>query len=137
MALKKIEIQSNKKIEFLDITQKIDEIIKETGVKEGIAITFTRHTTSGLTINENEMGLVRDMEKILEELIPQKSYAHNKIDNNARSHLQSLLLEHSLVIPIENSSLALGTWQKVFFVELDGPRTRREVLVKILKRKSI
>ena len=91
---------------------------------------FTRHTTSGLTINENEAGLVSDMETVF-EIIPDKSYLHDRIDNNARSHLQSMLLEHSIVLPISNFRLDLGTWQSVFFVELDGPR-KRNVQVKII-----
>ncbi|HDI72542.1 MAG TPA: YjbQ family protein, partial [Candidatus Altiarchaeales archaeon] len=85
---------------------------------------FTEHTTSGLTINENESGLISDMENILKKLVPEDRYEHDRIDNNADSHLRSLLLEHSLLLPVSDKKLQLGTWQRVFFVELDGPRSR-------------
>ena len=125
-----IPIETIKKLEFVDITQDINEFIRDSDTEDGAIMIFTRHTTSGLTINENEAGLVSDMETVF-EIIPDKSYLHDRIDNNARSHLQSMLLEHSIVLPISNFRLDLGTWQSVFFVELDGPR-KRNVQVKII-----
>lgn len=120
-----ISIKSNKRVEFADITPQINNFIKNSDVSSGAVLIFTKHTTTGLTINENESGLVEDMEGALKRLIPEVSgYKHNRIDNNADAHLRSLLLEHSLVIPFSDGRLDLGRWQSVFFIELDGPRTR-------------
>ncbi|ODS34877.1 hypothetical protein BEH94_10030 [Candidatus Altiarchaeales archaeon WOR_SM1_SCG] len=122
-----ITIVTGKKTEFVNITHKINEIID---FPEGAVLIFTRHTTTGLTVNENEKGLLSDMEKFLINSVPEGNYLHNKIDNNASSHLRSLLLECSLVLPVKNSKLDIGTWQSVFLAELDGPRTRSVVVRK-------
>ncbi|MCX9013230.1 MAG: secondary thiamine-phosphate synthase enzyme YjbQ, partial [Candidatus Methanoperedens sp.] len=85
-----------------------------------------------IIVNENEQGLRKDILDMLEILIPQnKSYVHDRIDSNAHSHLRAVLLGISETIPIENGHLVLGTWQGIFFVELDGPRNRT-VNVKII-----
>ncbi|MCZ7397088.1 MAG: secondary thiamine-phosphate synthase enzyme YjbQ, partial [Candidatus Methanoperedens sp.] len=91
-------------------------------------------TTSSIIVNENERGLRTDILDMLKEIVPEnKSYAHNSIDNNADSHLRAALLGMSETIPIEDGHLVLGTWQSIFFVELDGPRDR-SVNVTIIKK---
>ena len=123
--MKNMDIQTTTRTELIDITDRVRAIVKESGIKEGICVISTRHTTSGITVNENERGLRADMLEMLETLIPEnKSYAHNQIDNNADSHLRAVLLGNSATIPIEDGHLVLGTWQSIFFVELDGPRNR-------------
>ncbi|MBA7520319.1 hypothetical protein ES705_12412 [subsurface metagenome] len=133
--MERIEIGTRESTELIDITGKVKEIvkIKSGGVESGICVVFTKHTTSGIIINENEAGLKRDFLAILNELIPKgKGYLHDRIDNNAHSHLRSVLLGSSITIPIEKGELALGTWQSIFFVECDGPR-RREIYVKVIE----
>ena len=133
--MERIEIGTRESTELIDITGKVKEIvkIKSGGVESGICVVFTKHTTSGIIINENEAGLKRDFLAILNELIPKgKGYLHDRIDNNAHSHLRSVLLGSSVTIPIEKGELALGTWQSIFFVECDGPR-RREIYVKVIE----
>ncbi len=132
MNISNLKIDSNKRTEFIDIT---DEINEEIDFEEGWIFVFSKHTTSGLTINENEERLKKDMERALNELIKEKGWEHNEIDNNADSHLRGMLLDSSLVIPVRNNSLDIGTWQSVFFVELDGPRTRNVYLGFNLKNK--
>ncbi len=128
-----MDIQTTTRTELIDITDRVRAIVKESGIKDGICIISTRHTTSSIIINENERGLRGDILDMLETLIPEnKSYTHNRIDNNADSHLRAALLGNSAVLPIEDGHLVLGTWQSVFFVELDGPRNR-SVNVKIMK----
>jgi len=128
-----VRVTTSKEIEIIDITEKIREIVRKSGVEDGIVVVFTRHTTSGIIINENESGLISDLEKTLEKLIPKGAgYSHDRVDNNAHSHLRAIILGSSVVIPVENGRLALGTWQSVLFVELDGPRTR-EIYVKVCK----
>ena len=133
--MERIEIGTRQSTEFIDITGKLKEIvkIKSGGVDSGICVIFTKHTTSGIIINENEAGLKRDILAFLNELIPKgRGYLHDRIDNNAHSHLRSVLLGSSVTIPIEKGELALGTWQSIFFVECDGPR-RREIYVKVIE----
>lgn len=127
--MSKASIQSESRTEFIDITEDIN---KKISIKNGIASIFSKHTTSGLTVNENEEGLIKDMKKKIKELVRNESWKHDKIDNNADSHLRGMFLDSSLCIPVKNSELDLGSWQSVFFVELDGPRTR-EIKIKTLK----
>ncbi|WP_295614788.1 secondary thiamine-phosphate synthase enzyme YjbQ, partial [uncultured Methanobrevibacter sp.] len=95
---------------------------------EGIVNIFSKHSTSAIAVNENESGLLEDLELMLKDLVSDKySWQHDLIDNNAKSHLKSFLLSSSETIPISNGKLDLGTWQSVFFIELDGPRKDRIV----------
>ncbi len=120
-----MDIQTRTRTELIDITDRVRAIVKGSGVKKGICAVSTRHTTSGIIINENERGLRNDVLEMLEMLVPEnKNYAHNQIDNNADAHLRAVLLGMSEVISIEEGHLVLGTWQSIFFVELDGPRSR-------------
>ncbi len=119
------QINTTKNFEIVDITSKINELID---INEGIVSIFSRHSTSAIVVNENESGLLDDLEFMLDNVVSDKfSYSHDRIDDNARSHLKSFLLSSSECLPVRNSRLDLGTWQSVFFVELDGPRHARTV----------
>ena len=97
-------------------------------IDEGIVSVFSKHSTSAIVVNENEQGLLNDLEFLLSNLVTDEySYQHDRIDNNAKSHLKSFLLSSSECLPIKNSKLDLGTWQSVFFIELDGPRRSRTI----------
>lgn len=127
-----LDIKTTTRTELIDITDRVRGIVKESRIKDGICLISTRHTTSGIIVNENERGLRSDILEMLETLVPEhKNYAHNQIDNNADAHLRAVLLGNSATIPIEDGHLVLGTWQSIFFVELDGPRTRN-VNIKII-----
>ena len=128
-----IEIKTSKKIEIVDITDKVREIVEKHDVTDGIVVVYTKHTTTAIIINENESGLKEDIISILEKLVPSRAgYMHDRIDNNADSHLRAILLGNSVVVPITNGRLDLGTWQRIMFIELDGPRVRR-VVVKVIE----
>ncbi len=128
-----MDIQTTTRTELIDITDRVRGIVKESRIKDGICVVSTRHTTTGIVVNENEHGLRSDILEMLETLVPEhKNYAHNQIDNNADSHLRAVLLGNSATIPVEDGHLVLGTWQSIFFVELDGPRTRN-VNIKIIE----
>ncbi|MBU7026265.1 MAG: YjbQ family protein [Theionarchaea archaeon] len=116
-----IEIKTNKRVELIDMTDKAQKIVD---IDSGVLIAFCTHTTAGVYINENESGLREDVLTVLDQLVPQQSYRHNRIDNNADSHLKAILVGNSAVIPVENGRLQLGTWQRLFFCEFDGPRQR-------------
>ena len=125
-----LKLDTNKNFEIIDITSKINELID---IEEGIISIFSRHSTSAIVVNENESGLLNDLEFTLDNLITEKySYQHDRIDNNARSHLMSFLLSSSECLPIKNGKLDLGTWQSVFFIELDGPRHSRTISLTII-----
>lgn len=128
-----MDIQTTTRTELIDITDRVRAVVKESSIKDGICVIITRHTTSGIIVNENERGLRADLLDMLESLVPEdRNYAHNSIDNNADAHLRAVLLGMSETIPIEDGHLVLGTWQSIFFVELDGPRNRN-VNVKVIK----
>ncbi|RLI89723.1 MAG: YjbQ family protein [Candidatus Altiarchaeales archaeon] len=126
-----IQVKTNRRTELIDITDMINSIIAKSEAGDGIALIFTKHTTVALIVNENEAGLISDIEASLKRLIPKQDYKHDRIDNNADSHLRSILLQSSIVLPIKGSHLDLGTWQRVILIELDGPRNRT-VTIKLL-----
>ena len=89
---------------------------------------FTKHSTSAICVNENESGLLNDFEKVLNDMVKENdNYKHDFIDNNAASHIRAFLLGSSETVPIVDGRLDLGTWQSIFFVELDGPRRGRTI----------
>ena len=127
---KSFNLDTNKNFEIIDITSKVNELID---VDRGIVSIFSRHSTSAIVVNENERGLLNDLEFMLDNLVSDKfSYQHDRIDDNARSHLKSFLLSSSECLPIRNNRLDLGTWQSVFFIELDGPRHNRTISLTII-----
>lgn len=125
-----IEINTSKHSEFVDITAKVANAVKKSGVSEGICHIFVPHTTSGLAINENADPSVRnDILNTLDILIPRSGdYAHS--EGNSDAHIKSSLLGGEKSIFIKNGGLDLGTWQGIFFCEFDGPR-RRQVWLNI------
>ena len=125
-----IKINTNRNFEIIDITSKINELID---VENGIISIFSKHSTSAIVVNENESGLLNDLEFTLDNLITDNfTYQHDRIDDNAKSHLKSFLLSSSECLPIKNGRLGLGTWQSVFFIELDGPRHGRTISLTII-----
>lgn len=120
-----MDIQTTTRTELVDITDRVRALVKESGISDGICVISTRHTTCGIIVNENERGLKADILDMLGSLVPgDRNYAHNSIDNNADAHLRAVLLGMSQTIPVEDGHLVLGTWQSIFFVEMDGPRNR-------------
>ena len=129
--LRKLSIRTSKRVEFVDITSELRQLIKHSNIKEGIVVVYVPHTTCGVTINEHaDPSVVSDMIAQLERLVPEKgSYKH--LEGNSDAHIKASLFGSSVTIIVENGELLLGTWQGVFLCEFDGPR-HREVYVKIL-----
>lgn len=126
-------ISTKKKVELVDITSQIEYAVERSGVKSGACVVHAPHATVAIVLNEFEPNLQRDFEQVFEKMLPKMDYAHDHIDNNALSHLLSGLIGSGRTIPIEDGKLALGTWQRIIFCELDGPRSNREIVVSILK----
>ncbi len=129
----KFEVKTIKDFELIDITDQVKNIVKDSNIENGVVLIFTKHVTTGLTINENEPRLIQDFLETFSKLIPKGAgYKHDLIDRNAHSHLLASVFGQNEVIPLENGELVLGTWQRVFLVELDGPRMRK-VVVKVIR----
>jgi secondary thiamine-phosphate synthase enzyme len=136
-----IQIETIEPIEFIDLTDQINTHLSDNGIESGSVTVFSRHTTAAIKINEAEELLLIDFKRMLRELCPPLgNYNHNDMSRrkppiapderpNAHSHLMHLLLSTSETIPVVDGRLALGTWQRVFLVELDGPRPR-EVMIR-------
>jgi secondary thiamine-phosphate synthase enzyme len=137
---KLIEIETEPKTNIYNITPQIQDFLDLTSIKNGQILVFSRHTTTALAINENEVRLLEDIKVFLQKLAPESdSYLHNDLHLrdvpadepiNAHSHLMAMMLTTSEIIPVVDGKLALGTWQSVLFFELDGPR-KRTVFVQI------
>jgi secondary thiamine-phosphate synthase enzyme len=136
-----LEISTAEPIEFVDITDFIEQHLAEHDVDAGTVTVFSRHTTAAIKINEAEELLIEDFKTMLREMFPPgRDYNHNDMNRrkppiapderpNGHSHCMHLMLSTSETIPVVDGRLALGTWQRVFVVELDGPR-HREVIIR-------
>ena len=123
-----LAVSSSSRHQLIDITRDVTRFVEDSGVSDGILMVSVPHATAAIMANENERGLLRDILTKISEDFPQSSqYAHNRIDNNADAHLAATFLGHSRTFPVEDYRLVRGMWQNIFVVELDGPRTRREV----------
>ncbi len=116
------EVSTDSQCSVIDITDRVEALIP--GNTEGRVTVFSAHTTAGVTVNEAESRLLSDFETALSELVPDSGWAHDEIDDNADSHIRSLLVGPEVTIPVVDGALELGTWQSVLFVECDGPRRR-------------
>ncbi len=132
LKMEKINIRTAKRIDLIDITDQIQNIVAKSKVKDGICFLFCPHTTAGLTINENaDPQVKRDIINTLNKVVPENAgYSHT--EGNADSHIKSSLFGSSLTVFIEDGQLAFGTWQGIYFCEGDGPRSR-EVWVKVMQ----
>ena len=120
---KKITLRTDAREEILDITATVKRFVDESKAEEGVLYLFCTHTTCGLTINESaDPAVKRDLIRFFRQIAPQQGWEH--IEGNSDAHIRSSLLGASLLLPLENGRLCLGTWQAVYFYEGDGPRTR-------------
>jgi len=127
-----IEINSKSRIELIDITSKIEDVVRNMGIKTGICYIFVPHTTAGITINENaDPSVGADILMKLNKLVPVRdNYSHS--EGNSDAHIKSTLVGTSVTVFIENNRLMLGTWQGIYFCEFDGPR-KRKIFIKVIE----
>jgi secondary thiamine-phosphate synthase enzyme len=125
-----LEVRTHAHRELQDITQLVQQVVKEKGVEEGVCHLFVPHTTAGLTLNENwDPDVQRDLLRALEAMVPAVRFRHG--EGNSPAHLMSTLVGASEMLLVRGGRLALGSWQGVYLAEFDGPR-RRRILVKVV-----
>ena len=121
----KFSVQTSTHMEFIDITSEVQSAISKTGVLEGVCYVYNPHTTAGLTINEGaDPAVQRDLVGVFKKIIP-LNYPYEHMEGNSPSHMMTTLTGTSVTIFIESGRLQLGTWQRIFFCEYDGPRSRK------------
>lgn len=116
--------------EYVHITAQVEAIVKRAGVTNGLALVSAMHITAGVYVNDNEEGLIQDIDRWLEQLAPfRQDYLHHQTgEDNGDSHLKAILVHHQVVLPVTQGRLLLGTWQRVFYAEFDGQRSKRVVV---------
>ena len=132
---KELFFNTRNRIDFINITDDVQQAIDESGIKEGICLVNAMHITASVFINDNEYGLHNDFRKWLEKLAPHEpinSYRHNDTgEDNADSHLKRQVMGRETVVAITNGELDFGPWEQIFYGEFDGQR-RKRVLIKII-----
>ncbi len=128
--IKEISVKTRSRVEMTDITHLVEGVVSGSKIKSGLCTVYVPHTTAAVTINENADPSVRsDITKELNKIVPfDDNYSH--LEGNAAAHIKASIIGSSETILVDGGSLALGTWQGIFFCEFDGPRNRK-VLVKV------
>ncbi len=124
-------VDTDERIELVDLTDRVMAYVRESGVNEGLLTLWSMHTTCALFINESQQALLHDIRRFLEDMVARdRPYRHNDPEHsdcdrmNADSHLRAMLLGHSLTLQISGGEIVLGQWQRILMAELDGPRAR-------------
>ena len=119
--------------EYIRITDQVQDVVAQSGIREGMVLVSAMHITAGVYVNDAESGLIADIDEWLENLAPfREDYRHHRTgESNGDSHLKALLIHHQVILPITEGQLDLGTWQQVYYAEFDGQR-RKRVVVKVM-----
>ena len=130
---KYLTINTRKRISFVNITSKVQEVVEESGIQEGIVLINPMHITASVFINDNESGLIQDFKEWLERLAPQKKdYHHHQTgEDNGFAHLWRTIMGRETSVAITNGKLNFGPWETIFYGEFDGQRNKR-ILIKVL-----
>ena len=128
-----LEMHTRKRYEMVHITDEVERIVRESGVDDGLCFVSPMHITAAIYVNDNESGLIQDIDQWLEELAPfRDGYKHHDTgETNGDSHLKALLIHHEVIVPIAAGKLDFGPWQRIFYAEFDGQRDKR-VIVKVM-----
>lgn len=125
-----IWFNTKKHREYIHITPQVEAAVRESSVQEGLCLVSAMHITASIYVNDDESGLIADIDEWLERLAPfRDDYRHHQTgETNGDSHLKSLLLHQSVTLPVTNGKLDLGTWQRIFYAEFDGQRRKRAII---------
>jgi len=128
-----LTLHTRKRREYVHITPQVETILKKSGVKEGMVLVSAMHITAGVYVNDNESGLIQDIDRWLEQLAPARpDYQHHQTgEDNGDAHLKSMLVHHQVIVPVTNGRLDFGPWQRIFYAEFDGQRDKR-IIVKVM-----
>ena len=137
--LSEFVIPTTKQTEYINITEKVAQLVRKSGIRDGVAFVITAHTTSGITVNECLECLQSDMEVLMKDLVPEdRPYAHARMlhsygttAGNAPGHLRGMLTNNHAVLPVQNGKIVRGHAAEIFFAEYDGPQDRT-VLVEVM-----
>ena len=121
---------TRKRREYINITEEVGEIVRASGIQEGMVLVSAMHITAGVFVNDAESGLLADIDEWAERLAPARDdYRHHRTgETNGDSHLKSLLIHHEVIVPITGGRLDLGPWQQIYYAEFDGQRRKRLVV---------
>ncbi|MDD4767366.1 MAG: secondary thiamine-phosphate synthase enzyme YjbQ [Desulfotomaculaceae bacterium] len=124
---------THKRREYINITGEVEKAVRESGIQEGMVLVSAMHITAGVYVNDNEQGIIQDIDEMLEKLAPYgKAYRHHQTgEDNGDAHLKSMLAHHQVIVPVTNGKLDFGPWQQVFYAEFDGQRKKR-VVIKVI-----
>ncbi len=112
--------------ELFDITHNVEEIMRKSGITDGLCVIHTVHSTTAIIVNEHEAGLTEDIVKKIQQDFPKGAgWLHDRVDDNADAHLASSFIGPTRIFPVRDGRLMRGNWQNIFLLELDGPRARR------------
>lgn len=124
--MKELTIRTNEQSQFINITREVQQVILQSGIKDGVCTVFVPHTTAGITINENaDPDVVSDILYALDRTVPWTSPHYRHSEGNSAAHVKASMVGASVQIPVLNGRLQLGTWQAVYLCEFDGPRSRK------------
>jgi secondary thiamine-phosphate synthase enzyme len=128
-----LKFHTKKHREYIHVTPTIESIVQKSGVKDGMVLVSAMHITAGVYVNDDESGLIDDIDEWLEKLAPfRRDYRHHQTgESNGDSHLKALLIHQQVIVPITSGKLDLGPWQRIFYAEFDGQRDKR-VIVKVM-----
>ncbi|HNR30542.1 MAG TPA: secondary thiamine-phosphate synthase enzyme YjbQ [Candidatus Hydrogenedentes bacterium] len=128
-----LEFNTRKQREYINITDKVEAVVRKSGVKEGMVLVSAMHITAGVYVNDAESGLIQDIDDWLEGIAPYRDdYRHHRTgETNGDAHLKSLVVHHEVIVPITNGGLDFGPWQQIYYAEFDGQR-RKRVIVKVM-----
>jgi len=115
---------------YVHLTPQVEKIVQTSGIKNGMVLVSAMHITAGIYINDNEEGLIHDIDEWLEKLAPfRQDYKHHQTgEDNGDSHLKTILVHHQVIVPVTDGGVVLGTWQRVFYAEFDGQREKKVLI---------
>jgi secondary thiamine-phosphate synthase enzyme len=125
--------ETEKRREYRNITSEVEQAVRKSGVRDGMALVSAMHITAGVYVNDAEEGLIADIDEWLDQIAPPRpDYRHHRTgEDNADAHLKNLVIGHEVIVPITAGKLDFGPWQQIYYAEFDGQR-RKRVIVKVM-----
>ncbi|HNX92537.1 MAG TPA: secondary thiamine-phosphate synthase enzyme YjbQ [Syntrophomonas sp.] len=124
---------TEKRRQYICITERVREACQKSGIQEGMILVSAMHISAGVYVNDQENGIIQDLDEMLESIAPLgKDYHHHRTgEDNGDAHLKSILVHHQIIVPVTGGDLDLGPWQEIYYAEFDG-RRRKRVIIKVM-----